>query len=246
MATPLDRYVSVAEILVGLGFALRGVTNLSRTNQQLRGLGYATPQTLPEAIKAKRGAIIEKVTTHHPRTIDERVSHIQRLIREGSRSPVIKEKALAVLTKKCGARYCVPEKNYLAEITALFNAVKDPRSPVGLRYTRDHLDVDQFTSAEKLLKLRGGDCDDSAVLLGSLLMSVGYPVKLRVIQDTNSSSWSHIFIRTGIPPQRPTRWISLDTTVAKSTVGWEVPGSSEAELSGKPSGLVTRTRDFDV
>lgn len=141
---------------------------------------------------------------------------------------------------------CVPEKDYDAEIRALFMAVRDANSDLALRYTRDHVEVDQYHSAEKLMALKGGDCDDGTILLGSMLRAVGYPVRLRVIQDNASTTWSHIYLLVGTPPMGPTRWVALDWSVPDKPPGWEAPGAKQVALNGRPAGVVTRLIDFSV
>ena len=141
---------------------------------------------------------------------------------------------------------CVPEKDYDAEIRALFTAVRDASSDLALRYTRDHVEVDQYHSANKLLQLKGGDCDDGTILLGSMLRAVGYPVRLRVIQDNQSSTWSHIYLLVGTPPMNPNKWVALDWSVPGKPPGWEAPGAKQVALNGKPAGVVTRLIDFSV
>ena len=184
--------------------------------------------------------VISSVQMHTVGDIDERVGHIQRLIRKGSASAEVKEAAIDVLTKRCGPKgaesWCSPAKDYKSEILALFNSVRDGRSPYSMRYTRDHATIDQFTAAEKLLKLRAGDCDDSCILLGSMLVSVGYRGQLRVIQAKGSDSWSHIYLLVNSHPTSPQdgQWIPLDTTVSKPA-GWEAPPA-----------IVVRRKDFTV
>lgn len=212
---------------------------------QVRGLSGPESEAMLKAPK-----VISKVTTRTVADIKERVSYIQDRIRKDSLKPEIREKALAVLTRKCktqnGVRWCVEEKDHEAEVRALFTAVRDAASPLALRYTRDHVEVDQFHSADKLLKLKGGDCDDGTILLGAMLRAVGYQVRLRVIQDVNSSSWSHIYLLVGIPPPSPTKWIALDWSMPGKPPGWEAPGAKSVALNGRPSGMVTRLMDFKV
>lgn len=211
--------------------------------RQLRGLSGPEADAM---LRAPR--VISSVKTRTVGDIKERVAFIQEQIRKDSLKPEIREKALAVLTRKCNGdtEWCVPEKDFEAEIRALFTAVRDAASPMALRYTRDHVEVDQFHSADKLLKLKGGDCDDGTILLGAMLRAVGYPVRLRVIQDNSSSTWSHIYLLVGIPPMAPSKWIALDWSVPGKPPGWEAPGAKEVALSGKPSGVVTRLIDFRV
>lgn len=229
--------------------------------RQLRGLADGEEAAAME----RAGGGIEKVATYTVRNIRERVSYIQDRIRKDSLKPIIREKALSVLTRKCyedgseapvGAietsdgrtkRWCVPEKDHEAEVVALFRAVRDANSPLALRYTRDHVEVDQYHAADKLLgSLHGGDCDDGTILLGSMLRAVGYQVRLRVIQDVNSQSWSHIYLLCGIPAGRPGKWVPLDWSMPGKPPGWEAPGAKEVAKTGKPSGVVKKLMDFTV
>ncbi len=90
-------------------------------------------------------------------------------------------------------------------------------------------------------------CDDGVVLLGAMLRSVGYPVKLRVVQDKGSSTWSHIYLLIGIPPTGPSKWVPLDWSVVPfKPAGWEAPGAAQTALTGEPHGIITRVKDFNV
>lgn len=251
----LDKILGFMHVALGSAFVLKGLAYL-RTQNNADALPEMTPlRSLgqgPEAeAMARAGGVIKHVKSVPVRDIAERVSHIQRRIKEDSLKSDVKEKALAVLTRKCGTkgnlRWCVEPKNYTEEIKALYRAVQDANSDVALRYTRDHIEVDQFTAADKLIKLKGGDCDDGTILLGAMLRSVGYPLKLRVIQDTKSPTWSHIYLLVGLPPQRPAKWISLDWSVYPfKPAGWQAPGAEEVSVSGQPEGMVKRLRDFEV
>jgi transglutaminase-like putative cysteine protease len=117
----------------------------------------------------------------------------------------------------------------------MFSAVTDPNSPLAVRYVRDHLEKDTFVAPNKTMKLRGGDCDDQTSYLGALLRSVGYPVKLRIVQARSASTWSHIYLLVGLPPTEPTKWVPLDATMAQKGPGWEAPDS-----------MVSRRKDFEV
>jgi len=219
------------------------------------GLGRAGPRGLsgPESDAMLRaGGIIEKATTRTVSSIQERVDYIAERIRKDSLKPIVREKALAVLTRKCetgsgGKRWCIAPKDYENEIRALYAAVQDANSDVAIRYVRDHIAVDQFHAADKLMRLKGGDCDDGTILLGAMLRSVGYPVKMRVIQDRASPTWSHIYLLVGLPPTNPNKWVPLDWSVYPfKNPGWEAPGAAQVALSGKPAGMVTKLRDFEV
>jgi hypothetical protein len=233
----------------------------------LQGLGYAGGSRpipmpargvpLPGEDQRARDAVqraqrvLTKSTTFPVNNIDERVSYIRRRINEDSLKHEIREAAVMVLSRKCqtrdGVRWCQEPKDYAAEVIALYAAVQEAKSPIALRYVRDHAKVDQFTAANKLIHLRGGDCDDGTILLGSMLLAVGYPIKMRVIQDKSASSWSHIYLLVGIPPGRSSRWIPLDWSVYPfKPAGWEAPGAAEVAATGKPAGMVVKVRDYNV
>ncbi len=94
------------------------------------------------------------------------------------------------------------------EIKALFDWVQQ-----NIRYTRDPYGYEWIQSVVPTLVFGHGDCDCHTVLLGSLLMSVGYPVRL-VIVGNSPGSFFHVFLSTeyrgpgGIPVQ-----IVLDSTL---------------------------------
>ena len=202
----------------------------------MAGLGFSQG----DIDKMKTGDI-RKMTFATVRTIDQRVKYIKELILKSSASAPIVERARSIVARKCGDTWCVPEKDWWAEVKAIFDFCRK-----NLRYTRDHRIVDQFSSAEASLRMKAGDCDDGTILLGSLLMAIGYTVKCRVIQSQGASTWSHIYLMVGLPPTgTPTRWVPLDWSVNKPA-GWQVDGADESLRTGKPAGLVVKVKDFDV
>lgn len=234
----------------GLGRAGRGST-LASVNKALPTDVLPGENDRARSALARADGVLEKGTLHTVRNIDERVSYIKKRINEDSLKPQVREAAIALVSKKCGTkngvRWCISPKDYGQEIRAVYEAVQNSRSAIALRYVRDHAKVDQFTAADKLMRLRGGDCDDGTILLGSLLMSIGYPVRMRVMQDTASSTWSHIYLLVGVSPGNPEAWIPLDWSVYPfKPAGWQVPGADGCARTGKPSGFVTRLKDYPV
>lgn len=230
--------------LSALGMLVDGGTPKPKTQLGRSPAPRAPPGSQPDPTGKIRGERRVSVAG-----IDERVGHLQRLIREGSLSPKVIAAARGVLTRKVGSlgnlRYAVAEKDWRGEVAAMFNALRDPNSPISMRYVRDHPEVDQFSTADADLRIGAGDCDDQTVILGALLRAVGYSLRVRIIQARGSASWSHVYLRCGLPPGQDTEWISLDATVNRPS-GWEVSGAEEALRTGKPAGLVTRTKDYNV
>lgn len=235
------RVLGAAKMILGAAFVYEGYKSLFRGVPQPVLLGETArvdPQTAP-------GKILKTSKIVNVRSIDDRVAHIQKKGSIGSVSMRVKELVAVVLNRKCGDKWCVPEKNYSEEVKTLFRAVKDVNGAGSVRYVRDHAYVDQFVSAAKTLDLKIGDCDDMTILLAAMLICAGYPVNLRVVETTEAGTWSHIYLKAGLPPQKPTRWMALDLTV-NHPPGWEVPGAEEALLTGEPAGYIERTKDYSV
>jgi len=96
------------------------------------------------------------------------------------------------------------------------------------------------------------NCDDSVIALGSMLMAVGHPVRMRVIATRkpgvpdSQASWSHIYLLTPSAFDDPSApWIAVDASMNKP-LGWEAPGAKEVAATGKPAGIVARVRDFTL
>lgn len=223
----------------------------------LEGLGDDPKRKSRKALPGK-----PKTQNYDVTDIDSRVSLVGDLIRRGSLNSDLREAVVKVLSQKCdalgrvsskGDRYCVPEKDCMAEVTALFNAVRNPKSPLSVRYVRDSVLADVFTAAERtLFKTHGGDCDDYSVTLGAMLMAAGHPVRLRVIATRRQGTpdkdapWAHIYLLTPSKFDDPNaKWLSVDASMDRP-LGWEAPGAADVARTGKPSGIVARVRDYSV
>ena len=134
-------------------------------------------------------------------------AHVGRLIREGAADFYVRQKAIDILLE-CG----VAPKDYIGEIDALFRWVQRH-----VRYTKDPFQVEVLHAPRRMLELRAGDCDDMTILLGSLVKSVGHPVRL-VLTGPNARRpdlFSHIYLEA----QCQGDWIPLDATMPFA-MGW--------------------------
>ena len=147
-------------------------------------------------------------------SLDERVARIHEQMLTGVKDPKVYSLARTVLTRKCGDSWCVPEKDSLAEIRAVFSEVR-----TRVRYTWDPVTYDAFQTPQRTLELAAGDCDDMVSLLGAMLMSIGYTVRSRVVWTKGFSTWNHIYLLVQLPSGE---WMALDATVDQPA-GWEVP-----------------------
>lgn len=269
--------ISLAYFALALGFGVAGWQewlSYRKAKQALlaaggsTGTGYAGLGESAADAQARTQGAIRSVSTRTVYTIDQRVAAIRKLIVQGSLNPKIMEAKSAILSRKTSdGQWAVPAKDYEAEAKALYYAVVDPRSPYSMRYTRDHPTVDVFTAADKLLKLRAGDCDDLAVLLGALLRASGQPdVYLVIIQARGADQWSHIFVavkkkaaagtmgeRTGSNGAgvNPDDLLFLDASMQSGSnnykpAGWAAPGLAHVLKTGQPSGVVVKAKLYRV
>jgi hypothetical protein len=134
-------------------------------------------------------------------------SHVKRLIRDGAKDFYVRQKAIDILLER-GVR----PKHYLGEIAALFEWVQR-----NVRYTKDPFRVEVLHTPRRMLELRAGDCDDMTILLGSMLESVGHPVRLVITGPSalRPRLFSHIYLEVN----HRGRWIPCDATMPHP-LGW--------------------------
>ena len=280
MSEASRKFQIAASLTLAGGFILSAIANMKSATEEggVHGLGegdaFNPPRApnrvlplpkaaLPTSMPAAKGAVGKpKLKQYDISDIDARVGLIGELIRKGSLSPDLRERTIEILSLKCdslgridpkGAKWCVREKDCLGEVKAIFEAIRNPRSKYAVRYTRDAMLADVFTAPERtLLKSHGGDCDDYVIVLGSMLMAVGHPVRLRVVAtrrddvaDANAP-WSHIYLLTPTTFDNPkAKWISVDGSMDKP-LGWEAPGAAEVARTGKAAGIIARVRDYSI
>jgi transglutaminase-like putative cysteine protease len=137
--------------------------------------------------------------------------------------------AVKAVSKKCGNRWCVSERDWWGEVRSVFGAVRE-----GVRYVRDIHNLDTFQAPNRTLEFGGGDCDDYTITLGSALQAIGFPVKVRIIQSVGAPDYNHVFLLVGMPPRNPMNWYSLDASVDKAP-GWH-----------PPKRMIAKLKDYDV
>lgn len=108
------------------------------------------------------------------------------------------------------------------ELQAVFNFVH-----ANFPYVRDPKSVDQFKAAYVSLALCeegacGGDCDDHAILVASLLGQLGFSVGAQAWGERESEGLKHVYAIAGWPKLAPVMYVPLDTTVDRR-MGWRPP-----------------------
>jgi transglutaminase-like putative cysteine protease len=113
---------------------------------------------------------------------------MRELVRQGARSLAVRNTAIDVI-RSAGVR----AHDTLGEVRALYTWVRDR-----VRFVGDPVGVELLQGAPYTLQSRSGDCDDYAILLGSMLQSIGVPVDVRFkVIGANPSrprSFSHVYL----------------------------------------------------
>ncbi|HHH27492.1 MAG TPA: hypothetical protein ENK57_03955, partial [Polyangiaceae bacterium] len=166
----------------------------------------------------RRAARLVKV-----RSFDDRIRLIQRQTWRTVMDRDIRALATQLVTQRCRPAdpkrgqggWCVPERDRWAEAVVIFNFVRSR-----VRYTSDTYQVDTYQTGRRTLQLRAGDCDDYAILLSGLLLSIGHPMRFKSIElrDQLERGFSHIYPEVLVEPQL---WRPLDASVSQ-IAGWEV------------------------
>lgn len=132
---------------------------------------------------------------------------IGRMICEGAKDFYVRQKAIDIF-RACKVR----PKDRWGEVRSLFDWVKR-----NIRYTRDIFRVELLHTPRRMLELRAGDCDDMSILLGSMLLSTGHPVRLILVgfRPDKPHMYSHIYPEVNLCG----RWIPIDATVSRP-MGW--------------------------
>ena len=111
-----------------------------------------------------------------------------------------------------------PHKDYACQAERIFRATKKC-----IHYLRDPIGVELVQDFWATAIRRAGDCDDQAVWIASLALSLGFPVRFKTISANHQrpDEWSHVYPVILIPE---VGWMAADATVADSTFGWEPQG----------------------
>ena len=129
---------------------------------------------------------------------------LKDIVLKSRESRVVRLFALKIL-KEAGIR----PKDYLGELEAIHNWVRD-----NITYRKDPAFLDTFHEAERTIKDflyndgTSGDCDDHAVLVASLLISIGHVPRLVMTNSMPGGKYTHIY--TEVLYQG--KWLCLETT----------------------------------
>jgi hypothetical protein len=158
--------------------------------------------------------------------VEQTINHMRTLVDEALRDPAINRLARDIVRG-------TPAFDDYAEANALYSWVRQ-----NIRFTKDPVNKETLYPPAELLQIRAGDCDDISMLLGTLLMAVGYPARLMTVA-ANGDEFSHVYVEGQIDGQ----WIPMDPARSDSQFGvappaftrarwWSLTDNSYGELSG--------------
>jgi hypothetical protein len=133
----------------------------------------------------------------------------------------------------------VPAYDEMGEVQAVYNWIQR-----NIRFTKDPLTKETLYPPQELLKIRSGDCDDISMLLGAMLLALGYPARLVTIAANASdpNEFSHVYVEAEIPPGSG-NWVAADAARYGARFGsappthyrkraWSLVDDSYQDLSG--------------
>lgn len=138
---------------------------------------------------------------------------------EGGRDPEIVALARKIVEG-------IPSKDYLGELNAIFNFVKE-----NVRYVQDPRGLEHVETPRRTLLVTGQeDCDGHATCLAALAIALNHGVAFRTLAADRSrpGEWSHVYAVLGYRDRQGVHWYAADTTQAESSLGWE-PGEGYAK-----------------
>lgn len=155
------------------------------------------------------------------------VAFMQDVAHQKALDPVVRKLALSILSQAG-----IGSHNFVDEAFALANFVQQ-----NVRYVRDPTGVEQIHDPTYLVQQIAagsaqGDCDDQALLLASLLLTVGARPFFAIVRyNSNHGPYNHIYTvvyekNWGALRRR----IVLDTILKDRAVGFEVPFRSIKEI----------------
>lgn len=155
------------------------------------------------------------------------VDVMKQVAHERAGHPKIRKLTLNVLN-----HYGVKSHHYADEAKAVGDYVKRK-----VRYVKDPAGIEQLHDPLMLVDqiergIARGDCDDMALLIASMLLSIGHRPKFRTVRyRTYTGGYNHIYVvdyaQNG--PNGPYR-IVLDAIIKDKPIGFEVPHKSGKEI----------------
>lgn len=150
-----------------------------------------------------------------------KVKTLRSIAESAGRDPRIRNLAMTIIRD-------VRDRDYPTQAAVLLSWVQ-----ANVRYVNEPGEVLQ--DPMYTLRVKYGDCDDMALLLGAFYTAVGLPwrfvlsgtqrgQKIRWIEGDrfpSGAQFAHIYVTVGWPAFGPTTWAAAEPTIKGSPLGWE-------------------------
>lgn len=153
------------------------------------------------------------------------IAVMKKMAREYSRNDLVKRLATNILHHRN-----IPSHHYLQEAAAIGDFVR-----THVRYVKDPVGTESLQAPDMMIKMMTevgysmGDCDDMALLIATLLMSVGIQPYFRAIKYSDKSpSFNHIYVVVyenniaDTTSPGPIKRLVLDAIVKDKPIGFEI------------------------
>lgn len=114
---------------------------------------------------------------------------------QGKINPTVRDRAMAVTIG-------LTSKDWVQQAQCIHSWVR-----ANVRYIMDVEGVETLQTAETTLRVQGGDCDDSSVLIASMLGALGHPTRFFAMGFA-PNDFEHVVCETKIG----NRWFACDAT----------------------------------
>ena len=158
---------------------------------------------------------------------------MKKMARDFSRHDLVKRLATNILNFKK-----IPSHHYLEEAKAIGQFVQKH-----VRYVKDPVDTESLQAPDMMIRMMTdvgytmGDCDDMALLIATLLMSIGIKPKFRAIKyNEASASFNHIYVVvyenniSDTTNPGPIKRLAIDAIVKDRPIGFEMSHKSGQEF----------------
>jgi hypothetical protein len=162
--------------------------------------------------------------------LDDHVGLIRRQVQKSLADPETHKLARGLFTGRDRVtawgkvHRCAPCTN-ITNDTCVINTVWN-FCVLNVEYEHDPPDYDLFCTVRRTLFYGLGDCDDSTIVLCSLLKALGFSNTLARVISTDNEVWQHVYTMVS-RGRRGGPLVALDPTVKGSTPGWEYAGSKQ-------------------
>jgi len=129
--------------------------------------------------------------------IQEEINLLKSIVEDAKKNPYFRQLATQIINS-----FPCQHKNYDCYVYAIAKWVKE-----NIKYIKDITGYETLQTPENTLKIGGGDCDDHAILVATLLNAIGVKTAFKIVGE--NGRYKHIYVIATTPKGK--KWV-VDTT----------------------------------